>query len=461
MIKELHLRNVGPAPCFDVAFASRLNLITGDNGLGKSFLLDVAWWALTGNWANYMALPSFSEVEEKFDSKKAVAETSAPLAEITYQFAGKSGLAEGFTSCYDFLAEIWPRPPGQPPVAGLVIYSRADGGFSVWDPARNYWKAASGRGFDQPDRPAAYHFRSTQVWDGVKLGSEVICNGLLRDWFNWQREPEQRRSSRFNLLRRVLQVLSPPELPGGISPGKKLMRVKEYGILDIPTLETPYGLVPVTHASAGMQRIMELAYLLVWAWSEHVAKCKEQRQEPAERLLLLIDEVEAHLHPAWQLAILPSILTLANEMQIRSARLKSKPQSPKGSVEESNLQILACTHSPLVLASIEPFFKEDQDQLLSFEAEWPKVSLELKTWAKQGNVMNWLASDMFDLQGGRSRQANQAISAADAWMRGDDLSGYPPELRTKEGIHAALLNALPVHDEYWPLWIVGREKQDK
>ena len=28
--------------------APRINLITGDNGLGKSFLLDVAWWATFG-----------------------------------------------------------------------------------------------------------------------------------------------------------------------------------------------------------------------------------------------------------------------------------------------------------------------------------------------------------------------------------------------------------------------------
>jgi hypothetical protein len=30
--------------------APRLNLITGDNGLGKSFLLDVAWWAISRRW---------------------------------------------------------------------------------------------------------------------------------------------------------------------------------------------------------------------------------------------------------------------------------------------------------------------------------------------------------------------------------------------------------------------------
>jgi hypothetical protein len=33
-------------------------VITGDNGLGKSFLLDVAWWALTRTWAGHPALPT-------------------------------------------------------------------------------------------------------------------------------------------------------------------------------------------------------------------------------------------------------------------------------------------------------------------------------------------------------------------------------------------------------------------
>ena len=57
MLKELHLKQVGTAPQFDVEFADRLNLFTGDNGLGKTFLLDVAWWVLTGKWADSPAWP--------------------------------------------------------------------------------------------------------------------------------------------------------------------------------------------------------------------------------------------------------------------------------------------------------------------------------------------------------------------------------------------------------------------
>ena len=55
MLKSLELRDVGPADHLEIDFAPRVNLITGDNGLGKSFLLDVAWWALTGLAADEMA----------------------------------------------------------------------------------------------------------------------------------------------------------------------------------------------------------------------------------------------------------------------------------------------------------------------------------------------------------------------------------------------------------------------
>ncbi len=31
--------------------------MTGDNGLGKTFLLDIAWWVLTRTWARMPAMP--------------------------------------------------------------------------------------------------------------------------------------------------------------------------------------------------------------------------------------------------------------------------------------------------------------------------------------------------------------------------------------------------------------------
>ena len=50
MIKNLTVTNVGPSQKLDLTFGTRLNLITGDNGLGKSFLLDLIWYAMTRQW---------------------------------------------------------------------------------------------------------------------------------------------------------------------------------------------------------------------------------------------------------------------------------------------------------------------------------------------------------------------------------------------------------------------------
>ena len=58
MLKSLKMSGVGPAPEMSIEFAPRVNALTGDNGLGKSFLLDIAWWAFTYTWARgVMAVP--------------------------------------------------------------------------------------------------------------------------------------------------------------------------------------------------------------------------------------------------------------------------------------------------------------------------------------------------------------------------------------------------------------------
>lgn len=51
------MRGVGPAAELELELAPRLKVLTGDNGLGKSFLLDLVWWALTRTWAGLPAVP--------------------------------------------------------------------------------------------------------------------------------------------------------------------------------------------------------------------------------------------------------------------------------------------------------------------------------------------------------------------------------------------------------------------
>jgi hypothetical protein len=56
-ISFLGLREIGPATEFLYEPSDRLNIITGDNSLGKTFILECIWWALTGGWLGLPVLP--------------------------------------------------------------------------------------------------------------------------------------------------------------------------------------------------------------------------------------------------------------------------------------------------------------------------------------------------------------------------------------------------------------------
>ena len=130
MLERLELENVGPAPAMVLDLQRRLNLITGDNGLGKSFLLDVAWWALTRRWPR--------DLNPRLTSGYAARPTDiARPAKLRFALTTDAGNSRSFESRYSAQDEGWTGQPGRPWSPGLVIHAHADGGFSVWDPARN------------------------------------------------------------------------------------------------------------------------------------------------------------------------------------------------------------------------------------------------------------------------------------------------------------------------------------
>ncbi|MGE4341193.1 MAG: AAA family ATPase, partial [Pigmentiphaga sp.] len=318
MLKHLKLTNVGPADA-ELEFAERLNLITGDNGLGKSFLLDISWWAMTRKWP--------AEVNPKLTSGKvALPSDKKKKAEIDFSFTGIS-TTKTHVSTFEPRLQNWSIPAGRPANPGLVFYAMADGSFAVWDPARNYWRTKTE---GASDRPLAYVFSPREVWDGLQREDGTwLCNGLIRDWAGWQKE----NGRAFDSLEAVLSALSPSSaeqlLPGALT------RISLDDVRDMPTLKMPYGQeVAVVHTSSGMRRIISLAYFLVWCWEEH-RKAKELLgEEPETKTTFLIDVVESHLHPRWQRTVIPALLQVTSKLT--------------ASAEE---QLIAVTHSPLVMAS--------------------------------------------------------------------------------------------------------------
>ncbi|MBQ7607575.1 MAG: AAA family ATPase [Desulfovibrionaceae bacterium] len=421
MIQYLKLSNVGPAAEMELDFGSRLNLLTGDNGLGKSFLLDIIWWALTRTWpAEMNAQLTAGKIALPTDKRQPA------FIEFGFQDASKQLKVR---SDFQPRRQNWRVRQGIPQNPGLVFYAMADGGFAVWDPARNYGNAENEDGID---RPAAYVFSPKEVWDGLnRKGNRYLSNGLIRDWANWQ----NKKGREFELLKAVLHELSPSE-GEELVPGE-LTRISLDDVRDMPTLIMRYSRrskqdipVPVVHASSGMRRIIALGYFLVWCWEEHKKAKELLGEDPESKAVMLVDEAESHLHPHWQRSILPALLKVMKQLSL-----------------EMEVQLFVSTHSPLLMVSVEPEFNPKTDAWFDIDCESDKVLLRKMEFEKHGAVEGWLTSEAFDLSSCRPREYEALVKRASALLKADKSDDD-----TIHAVHQELIAALRPTDPFLFRW---------
>ena len=419
MLECLKLANVGPAPEMTLELAPRFNLITSDNGLGKSFLLDVAWWALTQSWPQ--------EVNPRMTSglpaqPRDTTQAAKILLQVLYDRTSVPCKAD-----YSKDERMWLRDQDRPWAPGIVVYAHADGSFSVWDPIRNYWKQRTGA-----ERRPAYVFTEAEVWDGLWNQNATrqvpMCNGLLYDWAQWINANDDRAAA----MATILQALAPTPAET-LAPGP-LVRLSLDDARDIPSIATHHaGAVPVLHASAGVRRAVALAYMLTWARSEHQLAVSQTGRPAARQVIVLFDEVESHLHPRWQRSILKSLQEASSAIFAGLA-----------------FQYLVSTHSPLVLASAEPWFDAEQDAWFDIDlaGDPPRACLQRRPYVPLGTAGHWLTSEAFDLATDRgSLEAEEAVLKARELLRDAE-----PGLDAVMQIDDDLRRTLPELDPFWVRW---------
>ena len=422
MLEYLRLENVGPAPSMEMELAPRLNLLTGDNGLGKSFLLDCAWWALARRWPH--------DVNSRLTSGyRAQPRDPKQAASIEYRVRSKKTIVS-HKSEYVRAEQAWLGKQGRPPSPGLVIYAHADGGFSVWDPARNYWKSRA-KSEEAETLVPAFVFTQRDVWRGLslKVNNEPfeVCLGLLKDWSTWIREDGK-------LAKQMARTLASLAAPGEALTVGPLRPRSPNDPVSYPTISTvSETAVPVLLTSAGLRRIIALAYILLWSWDRHVEFAEAQGLDRASRVIFLFDEIEAHLHPRWQRSILGSLLQVTRNLH-----------------KDATVQLIASTHSPLVLASAEPLFDPTQDAWfdLDLNKRTNIVELRRREFAAHGDASRWLTSEAFDLEEARSLPAEEAIREAKRFAKGKKRT-----LAAAKAVDAKLRAAgLPDIDPFWVRW---------
>lgn len=191
-----------------------------------------------------------------------------------------------------------------------------------------------------------------------------------------------------------------------------------------------------------MRRIIALAYFLVWAWEEHKQAAKQIDEPETHQIVFLIDEIESHLHPSWQRVVVTALLNVMTKLAGRA-----------------DTQLITATHSPLVMASLEPIFDEQQDAWFDLDLEASlqgtrQVVLSRRTFIRQGEATNWLTSHAFGLPSSRAVEAERALEGASKAMA-DPAFGKQDALQ----VDAKLRRVLGDTDPFWMRWRFVAERK--
>ena len=113
-----------------------------------------------------------------------------------------------------------------------------------------------------------------------------------------------------------------------------------------------------------------------------------------------------------------------------------------------SVQMIATTHSPLVLASVEPDFRPSEDVIWELDLLDGSVQLKEFPFRRLGDVNRWLTSSVFDLAEPRGLEAEQAIGEALGL-----LGRTPrPSLEEFEAVDRKLRQTLGDVDPFWIRW---------
>ena len=139
----------------------------------------------------------------------------------------------------------------------------------------------------------------------------------------------------------------------------RFARVDEDAEGLFPQFYTPDGVVPLNVLSQGTQSLIQWIAHLVIGLAEYYDYPSDFESRPG---VLIVDEIDAHLHPSWQRRIIP---TLTEHFP--------------------NLQIFCSTHSPLMLAGL----RTGQVQLLDRDNEG-KITVS----RNEQDIIGWSADEI-------------------------------------------------------------------
>lgn len=299
-LTRIELRNIGPFASLDLDISKLRTILLGDNGVGKSTILKAIALAIVGSEGRHYAARILKS-GESFGSVSVMTRRnpSGYLTEI--QRVGTD-------------AEVFSRSGRMLETEGWVALGFPPLRTTSWSPTKG---------------PQGVTTRRPTAADVLPLLSGDIDYRMddLKQWLvNTDAATRDKRGTpeSIALAKRVLKTFI-----GAVGTLAEGLYVSfEEVTPDFRVLvRTPDGVVQIEALSQGMTSLLSWIGIVVQRLHEIAPEDVDPMNGPA---LILMDEIDAHMHPAWQQKLLPRLQSLL-----------------------PNVQIIASTHSPLVVAGLE------------------------------------------------------------------------------------------------------------
>lgn len=205
----------------------------------------------------------------------------------------------------------------------------------------------------EADEPAEFSRRRALMQTDASLISNEAMIQMIID-LDYAAHRRQRPAMKA-IIETVASLAS--EITDGFSIKFRGVEEDEDGLF--PQFRTPDGDMPLNVLSQGTQSIIQCLAHFLFGYAEYYDFPPDLEEKPG---ILIIDEIDAHLHPSWQRRIIP---TLTQHFP--------------------NLQIFCSTHSPLMLAGL----KAGQVQLLRRDGEG-RVTVS----TNDSDIAGWTADEI-------------------------------------------------------------------
>ena len=359
-ITGLSFSNVGPFDDIAFGFNQQVNVFTGPNNSGKSTILWVLGELLVYPFITPSRLlrsesPGWKLTHTSNGGAKSVQGTLHTMPEVllpVYHAVGHTCFIPAQRHGTNF------RSPG--PIVREGIETRIDKEVDFFvreSPELLREDGLEGlrmrlRGSRVIEGPELARRRNITLSDASLISNDVLIQKIIDlDYAAYRRQRPEMRA----IVETVTSLTS--EITDGFP--MKFLRVGEDRDGLFPQFRTPDGDLPLNVLSQGTQSIMHCLAHFLFGYAEYYDFPPDLEEKPG---ILIIDEIDAHLHPSWQRRIIP---TLTRHFP--------------------NLQIFCSTHSPLMLAGL----KAGQVQLLRRGPEG-KVSVS----TNDSDIAGWTADEI-------------------------------------------------------------------